>query len=100
MNIWVLYDIVSTPEGNRRRQKIIKQIQKFGLMRVQKSVFCGELNTNRLDELIIFSKNLIEETVDSVYIFPICEKDYNSVVLLGKGFDKDLVANRKRELFL
>ncbi len=100
MNAWVLYDIESSPNGDRRRQKIAKQIQRFGLMRIQKSVFCGALESNRLDELILFSRNLIEEKVDSVYIFPMCDKDYNAVTLIGQGFDKDLVANRKRELFL
>jgi CRISPR-associated endonuclease Cas2 len=38
MNVWVVYDIESSKEGNKRRSKIVKEIKKFGLYRVQKSV--------------------------------------------------------------
>ncbi|MDQ1351781.1 MAG: hypothetical protein QG657_2086, partial [Acidobacteriota bacterium] len=31
MNIWVIYDIASTKSGPKRRRKIIKEIEQFGL---------------------------------------------------------------------
>lgn len=98
MNIWVIYDIASTKAGAKRRRKIIKEIESFGLYRVQKSVFLGNIEKNRLDELVIFSEDLIEKKEDSVYLFPMCKEDFAAVKIIGKGFDKDLVTAEKGSL--
>ena len=55
--------------------------------------FLGNLNKNEIDELSIKSKDLINEEVDSVYIFPMCEDDFKKVKLLGQAFDKSLVTD-------
>jgi CRISPR-associated protein Cas2 len=98
MNIWVIYDIASTKTGAKRRKKIIKEIEQFGLYRVQKSVFLGNIEKNRLDELILFSDDLIEPEEDSVYIFPMCKEDFEAVTIIGKGFDKELVSGETGSL--
>jgi CRISPR-associated protein Cas2 len=100
MNVWVIYDIESSCNGDRRRRKIIKGIEAFGLYRVQKSVFLGELEKNRLDELVLFSEEFIDPEKDSVYIFPMCKEDFDAVKIIGKGFDQDLVSGRMRSLFI
>jgi CRISPR-associated protein Cas2 len=41
----------------------------------------------------IKSSDLIDEKVDSVYIFPMCEDDFKRVKLLGQAFDKSLVTD-------
>ncbi len=94
MNVWVIYDIESSSSGDKRRRKIIKEIERFGLYRVQKSVFLGNLEKNRLDELVLFSEELIKKDTDSVYLFPMCKQDFDAVKIVGKGFDKDLVSGR------
>lgn len=98
MNIWVVYDIESSVEGNRRRRKIIKEIEQFGLYRVQKSVFFGNIERNRFDELELFSREIINPEKDSVYLFPMCNTDYESVKIIGQGFDKELFAGKKNSL--
>ena len=98
MNIWVIYDIASSNNGNRRRKKIIKEIEQFGLYRVQKSVFLGDIERNRLDELILYSGELIDPEEDSVYIFPMCKEDFEAVKVIGKGFDADLVTGKTGSL--
>jgi CRISPR-associated protein Cas2 len=98
MNIWVIYDIASSKNGAKRRRKIIKEIELFGLYRVQKSVFLGNIEKNRLDELILFSNELIEPEEDSVYLFPMCKEDFAAVTIIGKGFDKDLVTGKTNSL--
>jgi CRISPR-associated protein Cas2 len=98
MNIWVIYDIASTKTGDKRRRKIVKEIERFGLYRVQKSVFLGDIEKNRLDELVLFSEDLIEKDVDSVYLFPMCKEDFESVKIIGQGFDRDLVSGKKETL--
>jgi CRISPR-associated protein Cas2 len=66
MLVWVIYDIVE----NKTRTLIARACKQYGLYRVQKSAFLGNLNKNEIDELSIESKDLIDEEVDSVYIFP------------------------------
>lgn len=98
MNIWVIYDIASSKAGQKRRKKIIKEIEEFGLYRVQKSVFLGNIEKNRLDELVLFSQELIDVEKDSVYLFPMCKEDFEAVTVIGKGFDKDLVTGKTGSL--
>ncbi len=45
MLVWFLYDIVD----NKRRNKVIKMAKEYGLSRVQKSVFLGNITKNRID---------------------------------------------------
>ena len=98
MNIWVIYDIASSKNGAKRRRKIVKEIELFGLYRVQKSVFLGNIEKNRIDELILFSEELIDPDEDSVYLFPMCKEDFAAVTIVGKGFDKDLVTGKTGSL--
>ncbi|MEW6455467.1 MAG: CRISPR-associated endonuclease Cas2 [Acidobacteriota bacterium] len=89
MLVWVVYDIVDTKKRNR-----ISQICKsYGLYRVQKSVFLGTLNRNELDEISIKFLDIIDENVDSVYVFPMCDEDFKKVKLLGQAFDRSLVTD-------
>lgn len=89
MLVWAIYDI----QKNRIRTRVAKLCKQAGLYRVQKSVFLGETDKNRLDELALQSKNVIDVDNDSVYIFPMCEPDFKKVILLGQAFDKDLVTD-------
>ena len=101
MLVWIIYDITS----DKRRRHVIKQSQNEGLYRVQKSVFCGSIDNSSLDELILKCKEIIETdqepgNEDSVYVFPLCEKDFKRVKIIGKGFNKDLVSDKIRSLVL
>ena len=96
MLVWAIYDI----EKNKIRNRIAKLCKQMGLYRVQKSVFLGKVGKSRLDELALESKELINEETDSVYIFPLCEEDFRKVIVLGLGFDKELVTDEVKNLFL
>jgi len=85
--VWIIYDIVD----DRVRSKVSKECKRYGLERVQKSAFLGKLKTSRFDELAEKCRGLIDEEVDSVYIFPFCQEDFNRVKVLGQGFDRKLV---------
>ena len=60
---------------------------------MQKSVFLGDINTNRIDELSMLCEDIIDKEKDSVYIFPMCRDDFSKVKLLGQAFDKELVSD-------
>ena len=93
---WILYDIVK----DRARNKVAKACKEAGLMRVQKSVFLGPLERNRLDELAMLIEDLINPDADKVYIFPMCDADFRKVRLQGQAFDKKLVHGDVRSMFL
>jgi len=85
--VWIVYDITE----DKARSKVAKACKKSGLIRVQKSVFLGKIESNRFDELGEKCRNLIDEDTDSVYLFPFCQEDFRRVKVLGQGFDRKLV---------
>jgi CRISPR-associated protein Cas2 len=89
MLTFVVYDI----SKDRTRTKIAKRCLDFGLYRVQKSVFLGDIESNRIDEIVLASQELMDEKTDSVYVFPLCREDFDKVRIVGQGFDRKLVAD-------
>jgi CRISPR-associated protein Cas2 len=89
MLTWVVYDITK----DRTRTRVSKQCLDFGLYRVQKSVFLGDLASNRIEEILLFSQELLDLETDSVCIFPMCRDDFDKVRIVGQGFDRKLVAD-------
>lgn len=94
--VWIIYDITE----NKTRSRIAKACKNKGLYRVQKSAFLGTINKNQLDELRIMIEEIIDPDIDSVYIFPMCEDDFRKVKLLGQAFDKNLVTDEVKALFV
>ncbi|MDD3103862.1 MAG: CRISPR-associated endonuclease Cas2 [Candidatus Cloacimonadaceae bacterium] len=89
MLTWVMYDIVK----DKIRNKIVKCCEKSGIYRVQYSVWLGEMNKTQRKELRAQIEDLINFEEDSVYIFPMCREDFNSCILLGQAFDRDLITD-------
>jgi CRISPR-associated protein Cas2 len=87
MLVWVIYDI----SENRIRSRVAKLCKNYGLFRVQKSAFLGDLNRTQSDSLALECEAVVEES-DSVYVFPMCEDCFDNIKLIGAGFDRELVA--------
>ena len=94
MVTWVIYDISS----DRVRTRISKLCQQAGLYRVQESVFLGDLDANRRDELHEEFASLFDPETDKIYMAPICKEDMGKFLILGEGFDVELIANEKNML--
>jgi len=94
--VWVIYDI----SQDKPRAKVAKLCKEAGLYRVQKSVFLGTIERNRLDELSLQIDDYMDEATDSIYIFPLCEPDFKKVIVKGQGFDRELVTDEVRALLL
>ena len=75
MLVWVIYDI----SDDRVRGKVAGICKGYGLYRVQKSAFLGDLNKNE---------------ADSVFVFPLCDDCFKKMKLIGEGFDRDLVSDK------
>lgn len=89
MLTWLIYDI----SNNKVRSKVAERCLDMGLYRVQKSVFLGDLDSNRVDEVVLFSEELLSEATDSMYIFPMCRDDFDKCRIIGQGFDGELVTD-------
>ena len=96
MLTWVIYDITE----DKTRNKISKACKNKGLYRVQKSAFLGTINKNQIDELKLMCEDIINPDNDSVYIFPMCEDDFKKAKLLGNAFDKKLVDDKVKSMFI
>lgn len=95
MITWVLYDI----ENDRARDKVAKACKQSGLYRVQYSCFLGTLDAHEKDVLELRFKDLIDEAVDKVYIFPMSKAELKDTILLGQAFDKKMVTDEVLALF-
>jgi CRISPR-associated protein Cas2 len=89
MLTWLVYDISS----DRTRDRVAQRCLNFGLYRVQKSVYLGDLPSNRLEEVLLMSQELLDPRTDSLYAFPMCRADFDRVRIVGLGFEKALVAD-------
>ena len=56
MMTWVVYDI----SNDRVRGRVAKMCKEYGLYRVQKSAFLGDLNKNETDELLLRCKDIVD----------------------------------------
>ena len=96
MIAWVMYDI----EDDKVRSKVAKLCKQAGLYRVQFSVFLGSIDANQKDTLELQIGEKIDVEKDSVYIFPMSKNELQATVLLGKAFDKKMITDEVKALFL
>ena len=96
MIVWFLYDI----QNDKKRKEVIKIAQANGLIRVQKSVFVGDVNKRRIDLLTNASKKVIDKNTDSIFIFPIAQDDYDKLVMIGRNFDRSFISNKKGAMII
>ena len=89
MLVWVIYDI----SNDRVRGRVAKICKGYGLYRVQKSAFLGDLNKSESESIALEFEELIEE-MDSVFVFPMCDDCFKKIRLIGEGFDKDLISDK------
>ncbi len=57
MKVLAIYDI----SNNRFRNRVSRKLKDFGLKRVQKSCFAGDLSQNRLEMLEIEINNMLTD---------------------------------------
>lgn len=95
MLTWVIYDI----SDDTLRTHTSNICKKYGLYRVQKSCFLGEINNNQRDSMTLEFEEYVQDD-DSIYVFVTCESCAESLKLLGEGFDMELVSDQIGVMFL
>ncbi len=81
MKVLVVYDI----SNDTLRNRIAEILKDFGLERIQKSAFIGELTSEERKDLrtILQSEDLDKN--DRIDIFPICDRDLKMHVVISWG---------------
>lgn len=86
MKILAIYDITN----DYLRNRVARKCKDFGLARVQKSCFAGDLSMNRLEMLKIELADMLEKDkgydtseYDAIYLLPMCETCFVKKILLG-----------------
>jgi len=97
MLFFIMYDI----ESNRVRNQIAKYLIKNGCTRIQKSVFLADLPHEKYEQI---KNDLTEvqacyENEDSILVVPISTDYLQSMKIIGKTIDIDLIMQLKNTLF-
>jgi len=87
---YAVYDI----KENHTRDSVVQILKNHGFVRIQKSVFCGNIANQQRKDLIEMIKTVITDD-DSFYLMLSCNSCFGKVTIVGKGFDKDYVADKK-----
>lgn len=75
-----MYDITE----NKIRNRFIKFLRNLGCLRVQKSVFLGDISETTFETIEHEISNIIDLSSDSIYIFPICQREYRDSIFMDK----------------
>lgn len=82
----ILYDI----RDAKRLVKVSKVMESYG-WRVQKSVFESDADELTIETLKNRLKEIIDEEVDFVLFFNVCEKDWQKTENYGKSEEKQIM---------
>ncbi len=74
MNNIVTYDV----PDDRLRAKIAARLFGYGLMRLQKSVFIGEMSRNKAEMLALELEDMVGGEPADIRIFPVCERCFEA----------------------
>ena len=96
MYLWAIYDITE----DKARTKIAKACKEYGLVRVQYSVFFGNIPNHCMDEIAKFSEELINHETDGVFFLPVSEDDFEKKIIVGKSFDETFATGKQKTLML
>lgn len=83
MQTLIIYDI----EENRVRNRVAEALKDYGLARVQKSAFRGDLNTNRREMLFQRLQHTLGRRAGSIQVYVLCDRDAKETLSIEQGGD-------------
>lgn len=87
MYVIAMYDINTETKAGRKRLRQIFKLMKIYLIRIQNSVFEGEITKAKFEEMKLKINDLIDSTIDSVIFFK--SRDIKWMDKDICGFEKD-----------
>jgi len=91
MQTMVIYDI----ENDRIRSRIAEVCKDYGLGRIQKSAFLGDLDHNRREELAHRLAKTLAGWEGDIQVCPICDKDLGMRLTITVGPEEASKAREK-----
>ena len=97
MYCFIMYDI----EDNKVRRLVAKYLEKKGCIRVQKSVFFAKLHRAMYSDVTQTLKAIQEayQNNDSILALPVGEDMLNSLLVIGKEFEYEMIQQQRSTLF-
>lgn len=87
MVYWVIYDI----SINKSRSKVANLCKDYGMGRVQKSAFLGNISKNKAEMLAQETEKYIGHD-DKLFIVPAGKEEYAKKIIFG-GIDESIINN-------
>ena len=94
---FIMYDI----EDNKIRTHIAKYLERLGYLRIQKSIFFGNINRKVHEDVYKAIKEINElyDNSDSIVFLPVSNDDIGKVKLVGKNIEFNVMMETKNVLF-
>ena len=97
MLFFVMYDI----ESNKVRYNVVKYLERMGCHRIQKSIFLADLSREKYDSIRedLAEVQALYDNHDSIIICPVSSELLNSMKIIGKSINVDVITHSKNTLF-
>ena len=86
MNYLLSYDI----SNDKSRKRVSDYLLEKGFLRIQNSVFLGEIHITKIDDILENICLLVDKKEDSIFCIPINKEDYKNIFNFGKNEDYNL----------
>lgn len=87
VKLLVVYDV----SDNEKRLKLANSLKKHGLKRIQRSAFEGDIDSQRLKDLVRAVRNIVDVNTDVVHIIPLGIRDWENRIVIGKEVEEEWI---------
>ena len=98
MTLYAMYFAVYDISENSIRESIIQVLKDAGLVRIQKSVFCGKLAGQQKKDLMCMVRQIIDIDVDSFFLVKNCKVCFKDMLTVGQKFDEEYVSGKTKSM--
>jgi len=97
MLFFVMYDI----ESDKVRYNVVKYLERQGCMRIQKSIFLASLSVEKYDAIRndLAEVQSLYDNHDSIIVCPVSTDMLQSMSVIGKTINTDVIIKNKHTLF-
>ncbi|QKR00730.1 CRISPR-associated endonuclease Cas2 [Metallosphaera tengchongensis] len=78
MMLLVIYDV----SDNGKRTRLANSLKRYGMSRIQRSAFKGEVDSQRVKDLIRLIRREVDQT-DVVHLVPLDPRNWEMRVVIG-----------------
>jgi CRISPR-associated endonuclease Cas2 len=81
---WAVYDI----SKNKNRTAVVGVLKNRGFVRVQKSVFLGNVSRNVAEMVALDTRPHLSHETDALFLFPACASCFEARIIHGRLDDE------------